>query len=91
MVWDEVLRRIETKVNAHTFHSWFQGTRLVSDDGAKGLRVQVPNQTVVQWLNRHYLAVIGEAATVKFVAERAVPPQVVTAIVPVTDGTVAPR
>ena len=61
MVWDEVLRRIETKVNAHTFHSWFQGTRLVSDDGAKGLRVQVPNQTVVQWLNRHYLAVIGEA------------------------------
>ena len=60
-IWDEVLRRIETKVNAHTFHSWFQGTSLLSDEGTGGLQVQVPNQTVVQWLNRHYLAVIAEA------------------------------
>ncbi len=60
-IWDEVLRRIETKVNAHTFHSWFQGTSLLSDEGTGGLQVQVPNPTVVQWLNRHYLAVIAEA------------------------------
>ena len=60
-IWDDVLRRVETKVNAHTYHSWFKGTSLLSDEGGAGLRVQVPNQTVVEWLTRHYAGVIAEA------------------------------
>lgn len=60
-IWDEVLNRVETKVNAHTYHSWFKSTSLLSDEGVAGLRVQVPSQTVVEWLTRHYAGVIGEA------------------------------
>lgn len=62
-IWDEVLGRVETKVNAHTYHSWFRDTTLLADEGAAGLRVQVPNQTVVDWLTRHYAGVIAEALT----------------------------
>jgi chromosomal replication initiator protein len=62
-IWDEVLGRVETKVNAHTYHSWFRNTTLLSDGGASGLQVQVPNQTVVDWLTRHYAGVIAEALT----------------------------
>lgn len=60
-IWDEVLSRVETKVNAHTYHSWFKSTALLSDEGVAGLRVQVPSQTVVEWLTRHYAGVIAEA------------------------------
>lgn len=60
-IWDEVLTRVETKVNAHTYHSWFKSTALLSDEGVAGLRVQVPSQTVVEWLTRHYAGVIAEA------------------------------
>nr|MBP6716114.1 hypothetical protein [Acidobacteriota bacterium] len=60
-IWDEVLTRVETKVNAHTYHSWFKSTSLLSDEGVAGLRVQVPSQTVVEWLTRHYVGVIAEA------------------------------
>jgi chromosomal replication initiator protein len=52
---------VETKVNAHTFHSWFHNTALVRDEGGAGLVVQAPNQTVVDWLTRHYSGVIAEA------------------------------
>ncbi len=60
-IWDDVLRRVETKVNAHTYHSWFKSTALLGDEGVAGLRVQVPSQTVVEWLTRHYAGVIAEA------------------------------
>lgn len=87
-IWDEVLRRVETKVNAHTFHSWFEGTSLQSDEGPEGLRVRVPNQTVSEWLNRHYLAVIAEAlaevgrpgTVVHFIASDGAPPPVLAPI-----------
>jgi chromosomal replication initiator protein len=36
---------------------------LLSDGGPAGLQVQVPNQTVVDWLTRHYAGVIAEALT----------------------------
>jgi chromosomal replication initiator protein len=62
-VWDDVLARVETKVNAHTYHSWFRNTTLLGDGGPAGLQVQVPNQTVVDWLTRHYAGVIAEALT----------------------------
>ena len=60
-IWDDVLRRVETKVNAHTYHSWFKSTSLLGDEGVAGLRVQAPSQTVVEWLTRHYAGVIAEA------------------------------
>ena len=77
-IWDQVLARIETKVNRHSFYTWFKPTSFVADDGA-GVRVRVPNALFRDWLTKHYPAVIAEAmaevdrgsGTVTFVTEDA--------------------
>jgi chromosomal replication initiator protein len=59
-IWDQVLARIETKVNRHSFYTWFKPTSFVADqDGA--IRVRVPNALFRDWLTKHYAAVIEEA------------------------------
>jgi len=75
-IWDQVLARIETKVNRHSFYTWFKPTAFVTDrDGS--IRVRVPNALFRDWLTKHYAAVIDEAlaevqrpgAPVSFVTE----------------------
>src|SRR5204862_3845965 len=77
-IWDQVLARIETKVNRHSFYTWFKPTAFVADrEGA--IRVRVPNALFRDWLTKHYAAVIAEAlsevqrpgARVTFVTEDA--------------------
>jgi chromosomal replication initiator protein len=59
-LWDQVLARIETKVNRHSFYTWFKPTSFVDDrDGT--VRVRVPNALFRDWLTKHYSAVIEEA------------------------------
>ena len=61
-IWDQVLARIETKVNRHSFYTWFKPTAFVAErDGA--IRVRVPNALFRDWLTKHYAAVIEEALT----------------------------
>ena len=59
-LWDQVLSRIETKVNRHSFYTWFKPTTFVSDDGTS-VRVRVPNGLFRDWLTKHYSAVLQEA------------------------------
>jgi chromosomal replication initiator protein len=59
-IWDQVLTRIETKVNRHSFYTWFKPTSFVGDDG-QTVRVKVPNALFRDWLTKHYPAVIAEA------------------------------
>lgn len=59
-IWDNVLARIETKVNRHSFYTWFKPTSYVADDEGS-LRVRVPNALFRDWLTKHYSAVIEEA------------------------------
>jgi chromosomal replication initiator protein len=59
-IWDNVLARIETKVNRHSFYTWFKPTAFVADD-AGSLRIRVPNALFRDWLTKHYSAVIDEA------------------------------
>jgi len=59
-VWESVLSRIETKVNRHSFYTWFRPTVLVADNAA-GLTVCVPNPLFKDWLTKHYSGVIAEA------------------------------
>jgi chromosomal replication initiator protein len=59
-IWDQVLSRIETKVNRHIFYTWFKPTTFVADDGFL-LRVRVPNGLFRDWLTKHYAAVLDEA------------------------------
>jgi chromosomal replication initiator protein len=78
-IWDQVLARIETKVNRHIFYTWFKPTSFVSDDGTQ-VRVRVPNGLFRDWLTKHYAVVLEEAfadvdrrgSTVAFVTDDAV-------------------
>ncbi len=75
-IWDHILSRVETKVNRHTFYSWFKPASLASDDGTT-ITVRVPSSLVRNWLKRNYTSVIEEAlvevgrrdSQVNFVAE----------------------
>ena len=59
-IWECVLERIATKVNQHTFYSWFKGTSLERDEDATVV-VRVANAMVKNWLQRNYAAVLEDA------------------------------
>jgi len=61
-LWDRVLSRVETKVNRHTFYTWFKPTAFLADEGAS-LRVRVPNGLFRDWLTKHHSTVLNEAMT----------------------------
>ena len=61
-IWDQVLSRVETKVNRHSFYTWFKPTALVNDNGTT-IRVRVPNNLFRDWLTKHYAGVLDEALT----------------------------
>src|SRR6267378_3323357 len=61
-VWEQVLARVETKVNRHSFYTWFKPTSFVGEDRST-VTVRVPNALFKDWLTKHYSAVITEAMT----------------------------
>jgi chromosomal replication initiator protein len=75
-IWDQVLSRIETKVNRHSFYTWFKPTSFVADGGGS-ITVRVPNPLFKDWLTKHYSVILSEAlaevrrpdTSVLFVAE----------------------
>jgi chromosomal replication initiator protein len=75
-LWDQVLARVETKINRHSFYTWFKPTMLAGENSS-ALTVRVPNALFKDWLVKHYSSVISEALTevrkgnleVHFVAE----------------------
>jgi chromosomal replication initiator protein len=74
-IWDEILSRVQAKVNRHSFYTWFKPTSFVADDG-RSVTVRVPNALFKDWITKHYSGVIAEAldeierssALVQFVA-----------------------
>lgn len=61
-LWEEILARVETKVNRHTFYTWFRPTSFVSSDRAS-ITVRVPNTAFKDWLPKHYSGLMAEALT----------------------------
>jgi chromosomal replication initiator protein len=59
-VWDEVLARVETKVNRYSYYTWFRQTALAADHGDT-LSIRVADPMVVDWLTKHYALIIDEA------------------------------
>ena len=59
-VWDEILSRVQAKVNRHSFYTWFKPTSFVTDDGSR-VTVRVPNALFKDWITKHYSGVIAEA------------------------------
>ena len=82
-IWDQVLARIETKVNLHSFNTWFKPTSFVADAGTS-ITVRVPNPLFCEWLTKHYSVVLAEAlaevrrpgASVAFVSDDGLRPEV---------------
>ena len=80
-VWDQILSRVETKVNRHSFYTWFKPTSFIGEDGS-AITVRVPNGLFKDWLTKHYSGVISEALgevhkgglSVNFIAEPAADP-----------------
>ncbi len=59
-LWDEILARVETKINRHSFYTWFKPTSFVSEDSS-AVTVRVPNGLFKEWLTKHYSGIIAEA------------------------------
>jgi len=59
-IWEQVLACIETKVNRHSFLTWFKPTSFVADSGS-AITIRAPNPLFRDWLPKHYSAVIEEA------------------------------
>jgi chromosomal replication initiator protein len=86
-IWDQVLTRVETKVNRHSYYTWFKPTSFVADKGTS-LQIRVPNALFRDWLNKHYSAVMSEALSevhrqgceVFFVTDEAIPPEELPAL-----------
>src|SRR3954471_22624008 len=80
-IWDQILTRIESKVNRHSFYTWFKPTSFVTDAG-HSITVRVPNILFKDWLTKHYSLVLNEAlaevrrsgVALVFVAEGTTPP-----------------
>jgi chromosomal replication initiator protein len=77
-LWEQVLAHIETKINRHSFYTWFRPTTFVGED-LSSVTVRVPNPLFKDWLTRHYSGLISEvmgelqrpALSVNFVADPA--------------------
>jgi chromosomal replication initiator protein len=59
-IWEEILSRVQAKVNRHSFYTWFKPTAFVADDGST-VTVRVPNVLFKEWITKHYSGVIAEA------------------------------
>src|SRR5574339_377002 len=95
-IWDEVLGRIEAKVNRHSYYTWFKPTSFVADRGTT-IHVRVPNALFRDWLTKHYSTVINESlselnrndAGLAFLTDGEEPPQLVTVSVELPEAGTA--
>jgi chromosomal replication initiator protein len=100
-IWEEILSRVQAKVNRHSFYTWFKPTSFIADNGSV-VTVRVPNALFKDWITKHYSGVIAEAldevhrtdALVHFVAsgtpEAEAPPAQSEAATAVKPGGAAP-
>jgi chromosomal replication initiator protein len=59
-LWDDVLTKLEGKVNRHTFATWFRPTTLITVHDTS-ITVRVPNPQFKDWLTKNYASIIQEA------------------------------
>ena len=61
-LWDDVLARVEGKINRHSFATWFRPTSYLAQDQGT-LRIGVPNAQFREWLSKNYRGILQEALT----------------------------
>lgn len=57
-VWQSCLQTIKENVNAQSFKTWFEPIRPLRLD-EKILTIQVPNKFFYEWLEEHYIGILG--------------------------------
>ena len=88
-VWQQILQRLETKVNRHTFHTWFRPLVMVTDTGPL---IEVTKQgpqsgLFAAWIAKHYADVLQAAVDEVRPGARVAVIDVVAAIDNAADGT----
>ena len=58
-VWAQCLLNIERRVKAQSFSNWFRPTQVIQFDRDL-LVIQVPSVVSADWLDKHYVGLIGE-------------------------------
>ena len=58
-VWAQCLLNIERRVKAQSFSNWFRPTQIIQFDRDL-LVIQVPSIVSADWLEKHYVDLIGE-------------------------------
>ena len=58
-VWAQCLLNIERRVKAQSFSNWFRPTQIIQFDRDL-LVIQVPSIVSADWLEKHYVSLIGE-------------------------------
>ena len=59
-LWEQVLRKVEPKLNGQVFDTWLKPTEQISmSDGT--LQVEVPSAFFAEWINNHYLPMIRDS------------------------------
>ncbi len=58
-IWSICLRHIAEKINPRSFKTWFEPIKPIKLE-SKVLTIQVPNKFFYEWLEEHYIGVIGE-------------------------------
>ena len=58
-VWEEVLERIQRRVSAHSFSTWFKPTVFLREDD-NCVHVRVPNTWFAEWLKTNYFSIISD-------------------------------
>ena len=59
-LWEEILNKVESKINHHSFNTWFRPTRFIYEAN-NSVGVLVPNTQFRDWLDKHYIGVIKES------------------------------
>jgi chromosomal replication initiation ATPase DnaA len=59
-VWDEILSRLQGKVNRVSYDTWFLPTAFVADND-RSVTVRVPSALFRDWIVKHYSSLIAQA------------------------------
>jgi len=59
-VWEDVLERIQRRVSAHSFSTWFKPAVFLREDD-NCVHVRVPNTWFAEWLRTNYFSIINDA------------------------------
>jgi chromosomal replication initiator protein len=59
-LWEQVLSKVEPKLNGQVFDTWLKPTQQISMS-AETLEVEVPNSFFVEWISHHYLPLIRDS------------------------------